>query len=111
MFYPAIVLFEIVVTSLLWILFWASAATWSNMVKDDTAFRCAASCTGLAIAAVLCWLMTKGDHISLDNLFFTVSLANCFCIFAGCWYFDIGRSVTTALPTTITTEKHEQTPE
>lgn len=107
--YPAIVFLELLITVLLWILFWALTALFSNLLKDDIAFRWTASITGLIIASALCWLISQIASCSLGNIFFDITLANCLCIFAGCWYFNIGKPATSTNLPTINTDTHEQT--
>src|SRR5579872_1031427 len=78
--YVLILFSELLLTSFLWILFWALTAICSNLLKEDQLLRCAASAVGLTIAASVCWI-TADEKYSLNNMFFDIALANSLCIF------------------------------
>jgi hypothetical protein len=111
MLYPIILVFEVLLTFLLWVLFWALTAICNNFIKNDAGFRLAASLVGLAIAAVLCWGFGEDVGYSLEDIIFNTALANCLCIFAGCWYFNIRRPIADTHPSTINTNPYEQATE
>lgn len=87
--YPIIVFFELVLTSLLWVMFWLITLILYNMISDRTLLRTCVSLTGLTIAAATCWFVSDAQF-SLSGAFFTTALSNCLCIFRGCWIFDMG---------------------
>jgi len=111
MLYPVILVFEVLLTFLLWVLFWALTAICNSFIKNDTGFRLAASLIGLGIAAVLCWAFGEDVGYSLEDMIFNIAIANCLGIFAGCWYFNIGRKVKSTDPLMINTNSYEQATE
>jgi membrane protease YdiL (CAAX protease family) len=109
--YPIILVVEVLLTFLIWLLFWAINAICSNIIANDNTYRLAASTIGLIIAASLCWLTRDSNMPLFEDPPFDVAFANCLCIFAGCWYFDIGKSAPNTDSPFINTNTYEQATE
>jgi hypothetical protein len=107
--YIIIIVVETALTFFVWVVFWGLTEIMVRTMSDVRDIRLAASLTGLVIASLICWLIDSDDPFSFKDIVFDVALGNCFCIFAGCWYFNIASRIPNQPLSSSNTDEHEQT--